>query len=784
MRKQHPDVFSPSSSDEYIYKTAKRAFPNIDVESWDEVDRIQPPKADISPDGWNELIFKDINDDSWEWVKHAYANSLQGTLEAWKNGSLDYDINKDYDELNVGEKILSGVASFLMPLDIMTLMGGGIVSRGIMAGGKKLAGKQLSNSLAGRGFLSKLDAVGTKYGLGEGVAKKAIERAIVEGNTLGLYEAAKGGLHADNTGGDVSKAIADGYVHGSLMGAVFGGTGGVLEGNFLKYKALKEMQAQGGFKALGLKSGIGSGFKKPYTIPELEKMMKYTGAIPQYAAEVAALEAFTIADAAMNSELKGEKLLEDLVVNIGFAGLMRGKRKVLNELGNKYRESRSNYEEDFHVRRLEELRKSRGEELYSDTRPWQERLQDQGLEGLRKVKEEARKNNDTKLEEIVDEGIQQFNENAEPIRFKENEAIKKLINFDELDKQLIYLEEALKEDMSAKTAKERVKLLKDVNVNIDRIHGALGELISSGHVSEKVAGQTRAFLSQKAMEEQALTKKYIHKTNDADVTFLEKQTTARTLFADTQNKLKNLAEKPSKKILDKIIQKEETFESLIKTDEGVDSYIAGTRNALRMLQGKEGAEGRDVSLKQVDYNVAKETLKRIESGEDTTTPGSVIANKALKGKFKSGTKYFEGVEDFAKVAFQDYTASESSKQLKQYAPFVAKFLHGTKRRPLDELTMVEIQHYIRERIIENKGKPLGSTELSAISRFTKHISSGKGRFNKNIEWGIGTDSIFKATNKKLAEGTHPAIPGIRRHVIDIGEKLSSKTGDDGYRIAS
>ena len=395
LREKHPDIFSPTTPDEYVYQTGRKAFPDQDVEEWSEIQPITKPKADTSPDGWNELVFKDINDDSWEWVKHAYANSLQGTLEEWKNGELDYDIKKDYDELNVGEKILSGVASFLMPLDIVTLFGGGLASRGAMAIGKKLAGQQLTKSLAGRGFLTKLDALGVKRGLGEGVARGAIERAIIEGNTLGMYEAAKGGLAADNAGGDVAKGIADGYVHGSIMGAVFGGTGGVLEGNFLKYKALKELK--GGFRGLGEKGG----FAKKYTVPELEKMMKYTGTIPQYAAEVGALEAFTIVDAAKNGELGGEKLLEDLVVNIGFAGLMRGKRKLIGDLVKQYKKGKNTYEEDFHNRRLQELR--------GDERPWQERLSDQGFEGLRKVKEDAKREGNTKLEEVVEEGMEQSN---------------------------------------------------------------------------------------------------------------------------------------------------------------------------------------------------------------------------------------------------------------------------------------------------------------------------------------------------------------------------------------
>ena len=770
LREKHPDIFSSTTPDEYIYQTGRKAFPDQDVEEWSEIQPITKPKADTSPDGWNELIFKDINDDSWEWVKHAYANSLQGTLEAWKNDELDYDIKKDYDELNVGEKILSGVASFLMPLDIVTLFGGGLASRGAMAIGKKMAGKQLTKSLAGRGFLTKLDALGVKRGLGEGVARGAIERAIVEGNTLGMYEAAKGGLAADNAGGDVTKGIADGYVHGSIMGAVFGGTGGVLEGNFLKYKALKELK--GGFRGLGEKGG----FAKPYTIPELEKMMKYTGAIPQYAAEVGALEAFTIVDAAKNGELGGEKLLEDLVVNIGFAGLMRGKRKLIGDLVKQYKKGKNTYEEDFHERRLKEIR--------GDERPWKERLEDQGFEGLKKVKEEAKRDGNTKLEEVVEEGMEQFNESRDPSRFKENEYLENLIKFDELDKNLIAMEALLGENIDAMTAKERVNILTQAEGRVQELLGSMDKFISDGHVTEVQGRDARAWLGQKASQHQDLIDRYFHKTTDTESRFAEKQQTARTLFQETQTKIASLAEKPTKEMLENLVLKEETMEAQIQTEKGADAYIRGTKRAISLLEGKEGAEGRDVSLKQSDYESSLSLLKDIQSGVDKVTTGSEIARKVLIGKDKAGTKYFEGVEDFSKVAFQDYTQKESSKQLKSYAPYVARFLRGTKNRPLDELTTIEVQSYIRDRVIENGGKPLSSTELSAISRFTKHISSGGGKFNKNIEWGINTESIFKATNKKLGEGTNPAVPGVRREAIEIGQRLSSEKGDAGYTLAA
>ena len=762
LRDKHPDIFTSDTPDEYIYQTGRMAFPDSDVEEWTEIKR--KPKVDTSPEGWNELVLKDINDDSWEWVKHAYANSLQGTLEQWKNGELDYDIKKDYDQLNVGEKILAGVGSFLMPLDLVTLFGGSLATKGILALGTKVAGKKLSQSLAGRGFLTRLDAVGVKHGLGEGVAKGAIERAIVEGNTLGLYEGAKAGLHADYTGGDVTRAIADNYVHGAILGGAMGGIGGTLEGNFLKYKMLKDIRTTGGFRNLGEKGG----FAKHYTSSQIEKMMKYTGIVPQYAAEVGVLETSSLIEAAKNGELKGEKLLEDLVVNIGFAGLMRGKRKITGELVKQFKRGKNQYTEDFDLTLKSELRKR----LYKDERPWEERLADRAEDGLKDLKETAKRDGNKDLEEVTDEGIADFNDSRSTPKFKTNEELKKLIKYNELETRIAVHEELLKEDWNRATAEKRVEALLSTDNHINELFATLDDFISNKKVTEIEGTDARAWLSQKANELKRVNDKAIHKTTLSEDTFADNVNVAKGLRTQELVELGKVNKKSP--------WTESQFEELIQTERGVGSYISGTREALKILRGKEGAEGRDITFTQDKYDEAKLKLKDIESGKDVETAGSLIAASVLKGK------NLKGVEELSKIAFQDYTQSEDSKALIQYAPYVAKFLNHVSKsgRKIDEISLVEVQQYIRKRRIERKGKPLGSTELSAISRFTKHIGTEKGKFNKKIEWTPLIDSIFKATNKKLQAGTEPSVPGVREEVVEIGKKLSVDKNDAGYSLTA
>jgi hypothetical protein len=338
LRDQYPTLYPETVSDQFVYQSGRRYDPKTDVEDWEQVGyvggkKVERPDVDVSPDGWSGLMKWGIDDDSWEWAKHAYANSLTGTLEAWDQGKLNYDM-VDYEDLGVPEKIFAAFGSFMMPLDIATLGAGPFVSKTIGGIGRKVVGsvgkevlsKNAYKKFALDGLLDKIDniavkrSVGTKFPMAKGTARAAIERAVIEGNTLGMYEASKAGLQADMAGEPVLPAIGHGYVHGSILGAVLGGTGGIIEGNFARYKALKEARVAG-------ESRIRGGFAQHYKIPELEKMMKYTGKPYQYAAEVGVLEAASIWDVITDSENKGDMLFEDLIVNAGFVGLMKGYRK-------------------------------------------------------------------------------------------------------------------------------------------------------------------------------------------------------------------------------------------------------------------------------------------------------------------------------------------------------------------------------------------------------------------------------------------------------------------------
>ena len=749
LREQYPTLYPETVSDQFVYQSGRRYDPKTDVEDWEQVGyvggkKVEKPDVDISPEGWKALNAYGIDDDSWEWAKHAYANSLSGTLDAWKNGKLGYDM-VDYEELDIPEKILSGVASFLMPLDIATLWGGGLATRGVMAIGKKAFGKKLLENLAVKGAINKAENIAVKkYGLGSGVLKGAVNRAIQEGNTLGMYEAAKGGLQADMAGEDVMPAIADGYVHGSILGGVLGGVGGTLEGNFLRYKVLKEARAAGDVGAAAK-----GGFAKQYAIPELEKMMKYTGTVPQYAAEVGVLEASSLIDVAKNGEELGWNLLEDFIVNAGFVGLMKGKRKLTSKAYEPIAESLDAYKKAF----AEKVSERENKEV---------NLKDKVTEGLEKKANEL-EDSEPKSAQTIRNAIEDYKK----IPDSESSIMDKIVTIDNLLKELTYSQERAKDDVNVKESKQMLERVTEQQTLGNKAYQALTMAKKDG-LEIKSLPKLERILSDFENEGTG----WKAKATVAESRLEEKQSTARKL----ESKL------PPKNQLPK-----EVFEKKLEDEAWVDNYIEGTTRAVDILGGKKAALGKDITLTKTEYETGKKTLKNILEEKDVTTAGSDIVRDVFKGKFKSGKKYIdEGVSELNKVALQDWIKADQPKSATvNIAPFAAKFLNhlGKLGIDVDKLELSDVSSYINKRRIELDGKSLGPNELSGISKFTKHLAE-HSKFNKKISY-TNAVSLFKATNIKLKAGTEPPVTGVRREGVKIGKELSAKGAKDkGFEIAS
>ena len=111
LREEHPDIFTTTTPDEYVYQTGRRAFPDQDVEDWSDAgytggERVQRPKVDTSPNGWNELIVKDIN------FKIQVLETIKGIKLDPKNAITEAENSKEVEtEEETTEEVEADLAS-------------------------------------------------------------------------------------------------------------------------------------------------------------------------------------------------------------------------------------------------------------------------------------------------------------------------------------------------------------------------------------------------------------------------------------------------------------------------------------------------------------------------------------------------------------------------------------------------------------------------------------------------------------------------------------------------
>ena len=237
--------------------------------------------------GISSMLDGPINEHSWAWARKAYNDSLTGLLEQAYTGQSRYNID-DY-EPGIINNILSGVVSFMMPADLLTMRIGSFVGKGVV---KKLYGESMEDYMQ-RAAAEKGISWTTTGGMGAGT----------QATTLAAYEGAMGGVNAYLTGDSVLGGIAKGVSHGALLGGMAGFVGGGV--------AAKGATAVTGFE----KALTGQPAQITY------EAGVFTGA--------GALEQIGYGD------YTASKLLEDFVTNVGMFGLMRIQHKTQNEAWNR-----------------------------------------------------------------------------------------------------------------------------------------------------------------------------------------------------------------------------------------------------------------------------------------------------------------------------------------------------------------------------------------------------------------------------------------------------------------
>ena len=176
----------------YMYPGAKKTV--------EKLSRHQMPQAPVyddepellektSPGYINSMLRWGIDNESPEWLKQAWAQSVKGLAELASTGSLgDIEIDPNWNPSWM-EEIGSGLMSFAFPADIATLyVTGGVGKAATFVGGKtitKLGGqhlikRQVTSNLAKKGMQNRIIKGMTDYGLSNKIAADVAKRMVLK----------------------------------------------------------------------------------------------------------------------------------------------------------------------------------------------------------------------------------------------------------------------------------------------------------------------------------------------------------------------------------------------------------------------------------------------------------------------------------------------------------------------------------------------------------------------------------------------------------------------------
>ena len=157
--------------DERIYRVLKRKNPNL---AWDEVDSKAKAKkkANTNPsymNGFKEWFDYGIDENSADWMKIAYNNSLTGLTEQAISGEERHEVDFNKYDPTIWEDVGSMALSFFMPLDLLALGAGGG-----------------AGAIALKGFGANTAKQAAKLGIKQTLKERMVEGAVRQGFTMGM----------------------------------------------------------------------------------------------------------------------------------------------------------------------------------------------------------------------------------------------------------------------------------------------------------------------------------------------------------------------------------------------------------------------------------------------------------------------------------------------------------------------------------------------------------------------------------------------------------------------
>lgn len=346
------------ATDEEVYRIARNKYPDAAIQDWEEIGykTFKQPKedpSDIHLQRTDEDTFLDyfnwgIDEDSSYLARLAYSRSLQGMTSDFIRGKPKFTFD---EQPAIWEEAVAGIMSFGMPLDALSLFGGGsIFGKAVLStAGAKSATKYLSKKVL------KVAPGMVKAPGGKAAVESSIRNIIGSEMMYVPYEGAKANmyartLHIQNpdvaplSSSEIMKETFAGVVHGGIMGVIGGSSRPFLAARHSRLlRTIDNMEMQK--KLTGASKG---------RLLKLKDKLKYTGELSQYATDVAGLTLGDITGTAVAyGQIKsGREMMVSLLTMGGFAGATRaagvGLNKVVMEPLEK---ARKEYKHKFEIRK-------------------------------------------------------------------------------------------------------------------------------------------------------------------------------------------------------------------------------------------------------------------------------------------------------------------------------------------------------------------------------------------------------------------------------------------------
>ena len=777
-RAEGPSYYKRLSNEALYYKLRNQNQVS-DLQAWDEVDKnlgygkysqisqenLYQDESDINTLQQYADLF--ISDESYDWTKAAYNRSLTGNVENLMTGKQRYDV--DETDFNLLEDIGASVLSFIMPLDILSMFGGGVAGKAL---GKNLA-KGMANK-ANSQVLKKLPKSVSKWTPEETAAlmstlsksQKMLVGAAGQAPSLAVYEGAMGGVQAALNGDDVLSGTTYGVIHGGFLGGITGAVGTGLGG--LQAKLLQKG-----------KKDVLTGFEKfraygAYGVPGqiLSEASIFTGA--------GALDRFK--QSIENGEdVDANDILRDFYHNVGLVGFLKGKQKIM-----KYGSDVINDIKD--ATRKEIIKKK---DIENKTRD----LKD-------KVKENI--NDDPNISSRNKEEINgSFDKDALSIDITLKEKTKELDRLDlQLKSFLEYLEEGV---FTSKDAAQ--KQLTKLKKNLVEVDGAIDNYLKeNGGIESDIAFasnlETRARKAKKSFKEideyiDTTFEKYLKsegekagkispfgfknlkeaKEKSMTLTEFEISNKAQEFGIDTKGKLADKAQRDI--IIERIYQSEKS--EFLKRKEIQEAPLEKMGKVVgEQVEQKLGQftdiEGRTIKIPEKKYkNIEETSKKQLEKDYVKDSAGDLI-KKTVKEVGADIGKKDPFIETVIERSLQSVSKGEPTKStIEQYKPKVKSFFKWINKKKIDvtDVTEQDIVNFFKESQAKSL-KEINPADASAIRAIFKWMSSKRGL--KLDDPSLGLEASFKAYNTQ-SKRRRKDLPRPEKFSKDI-EKMTAEFAKD------